>query len=451
MAKETKLQIVIDAKNNTNAGFAALKKQLDVTAVSVAGISDAMKSVGKVGAVAFTGLTAFIGSSVKTYGDTQLAIAKVDATLKAMGKTAEGTRSKIMEASQAVVRLGFDDDNAAVSITKFYQRTNDLNKAIELNALAMDLARSKSVDLATASQMVNLAMSGNMRALREFGVELDETMTPMEAIAGLQKMVAGQAEEATTSIAVQGQVFKETFANLQDVIGKQFIPVLTQALQTVTPVIEKLGVWIEKNPELAKTVLISALALTGLLAVMLPIGMALPGLVLGFQAFVGVLGVALKAVALLFSPMGLVAVSLGVIGYSAYKVAVQWQDAWDLIVITVAESANFIQTIIEGVVNTVVDAVNGLIGRINTLISKMASIPTIGKKFQDLSIPTLDAFSMQRYDTGAVYNDMMSRPKATGPVGNMVVNVTGNNFLDQYGAEEIGNLIMQKLKMSNAI
>jgi len=449
VAKETKLQIVIDAQNNTASGFAALKKQLDITQVSVAGVSDAMKSVGKVGAVAFAGLTAFVGSSVKSYGDAQLAIAKVDATLRAMGKSSDGTKEKILQASQAVVRLGFDDEAAAVSITKLYQRTGDLNKAIELNALAMDLSRAKSVDLSTASQMISLVMSGNARALKEYGIVLDDTKTPMEAISELQKMVAGQAETATESITVQGQVLRETFSNLQDTIGKQFVPVLTQAVQAIVPVIEKIGAWIEKNPELAKNIMIATLVITGLMAVLLPLGIALPGIVIGFNA----LGVVFAAVTAMSAPLvlaiGAVVAILGVLVANGYTTKEAWSMVWLGIKTIAAESANAVIDTVEGMVNFIIKGVNKAIDAINKVIKLAQKVPGLGDKVS--TIRSIQSVDFGNIDTNAMAQSTIPKPTTASASSPLSVYVTGNSFLDQYGAEQIGDLIMKKLKTSNAL
>jgi len=444
---ETKLKIVVDAENRTASALNSIKNQLDVTQVSVAGISDAMKTVGKVGVGALTALGGFLGWSVKTYGETQLSVAKVDATLKAMGGTALEARDKIMEASKAVVRLGFDDDAAAVSITKLYQRTGDLNQALELNALAMDLARAKSISLESASQMISLVMSGNARALREYGIVLDETSTPMEALAELQTMVAGQAEAATSSIIVQQQMLSEQFTNLRDSVGALLIPMLLELVERVSPVIDKIKEWIDTNPELAKTVLIATAAVLGIVAVMLPLGIILPTLVTGFMAIAGAIGIAGGIIAGITLPAwGLIAV-LGVIGYTVYRIANQWQDAWDLIVISVGASANVIQNIIESVANFVIDNLNMVINGINNVIASLSKIPKLGKQFEKMQISTLERVAFERYDTGAIYNRMMDRPSG----GGTVVNINGGTYLSEDVAEDIGDLIMERLKLSNAL
>ena len=61
---ETNLNIIVDARDKTDSAFNGVKSNLDQTKVSLDGITDAMNSVGKVGAVAFAGLSAGVALSL---------------------------------------------------------------------------------------------------------------------------------------------------------------------------------------------------------------------------------------------------------------------------------------------------------------------------------------------------------------------------------------------------
>src|SRR5689334_759705 len=138
--------INIQGNNNTKKAFSEIGKDFKGLQTDVTGFSKVLLGVG-VGAVA--GLGAALYSTVKAAGEADLQIAKVTATLATMGKAGEGMKDKILEASEAVTKLGFDDEDAAVSITNLYKKTGDLTKATELNNLAMDIARAKNIDLDT--------------------------------------------------------------------------------------------------------------------------------------------------------------------------------------------------------------------------------------------------------------------------------------------------------------
>jgi hypothetical protein len=447
--KDTKLNIIIDAQNKSAAGFSALKKQLDVTQVSVAGVSSAMKTVGVVGTAALAGLTTFIAGSVQSYGEAQLAIAKVDATLKSMGHAADGTKERILEASAAVVRLGFDDEAAAVAITKLYQITGDLNQAMDLNALAMDLARNKNMGLEEAAKMVTMVLAGQGRALKEYGITLDDTKTPLEAIAQLQGMLAGQAEAATGSVNTQMLVLQETFSNLRDEIGQSLAPALTEFLVSITPVVEKITNWIDRNPELAKTILIAAAAVLAITAVMLPLGMALPGIVMAFTGLATIIafiatGPGLIIVATI-AAIGLAIVQLTRIALTLYN---DWDMIWLGIQTLAKEATNSVIASVEGMINFIINGVNKAIEAINKVIKLAQKVPGFGDKVSTIS--TVKSVDFGRIDTGIISSNQMPGLQSSAPAST-VVSITGNTFLDKDTAVKMGNLILDKLKFSSPI
>lgn len=448
--KETKLSIIIEARNKAEQALGAVANDLDAVSKSNANIIKSMKTIGAVGAGAFAGISAFVGFAVKSAGAAQVALATMDATLKAMGKTADGAKEKILEYSKSVVRLGFDDEAAAVSVTKLFQVTGDLNKAMNLNNIAMDLARSKNMELADASRLITMVLSGNARALKEYGIELDETKTPMEALTQLQGMLAGQAEGFATTLPGQLQVVSESFDNLKQAVGDRFAPALQSILDMLTPLIEKTTLWIEKNPELTKWLIIAAAAISLLMAVMYPLAVILPQLATAYGVLtVAIQGVTLAGTIAAAKFLALVGVlALGAVGI--YDVATHWQDAWDIITIAVAESANFIQSLVEAISNSIISMINVVVRSINSLLSSLASIPKIGSQFKKLQMKELDPIKFERYDTGTIYNEMMNRPSTPTKTGT-VLNFMGNTFLDKDSAEKIGDLIMKQLQFSNSL
>src|ERR1700733_4915110 len=114
-------------------------------------------------------ITGALGFAVKSAAEAQVQISKMDAILKTVKGSSAEAREKIMTAADATLKLGFDNEEAAVSIAKLYQRTGDVNQAISLNNLAMDLSRAKHLDLGTAANLVGLVMSGNGRILKQYG------------------------------------------------------------------------------------------------------------------------------------------------------------------------------------------------------------------------------------------------------------------------------------------
>lgn len=237
MATEQQVKVVITGEDKTGAAFKSAGKNVSLLQTDVSGL---MKTVGAGVLAGGAALTAFLYSSAKGAADAEVQIGKVTATLKAMGEGALKNKDAILEASQAAVKLGFDDEAAALSITKFYQRTNDLTKAQELNNLAMDLARAKHLDLETATNLVGQALSGNGRVLSAYGISIKDSASALEALGELHKVVGGQAQAYAGTFKGQMDILDESVSNLKDTIGAAL-------LEAIMPFIKQLTEWANKK------------------------------------------------------------------------------------------------------------------------------------------------------------------------------------------------------------
>ncbi len=231
MAAEQQVKVVIQGEDKTSGAFKSASKNVLGLNTDVSALSKTLLGGVVAGGVALTG---FLISAAKGAADAEVQVAKVTATLTAMGAGALKNKDAILQASQAAVKLGFDDEAAALSITKFYQRTQDLTKATELNNLAMDLARAKTIDLESASNLVGQALSGNGRVLAAYGISIKEAATPLEALAELQKAVGGQSAEFAGTFQGQMMILEESVSNLKDTIGASLLEAINPLLKTFT-------------------------------------------------------------------------------------------------------------------------------------------------------------------------------------------------------------------------
>lgn len=239
---DTDLQIVVKVKDEASAEFKKIGEsvkdasqemgsKLSFLSADVTGFTKVLGGVAVAGGAA---LTAFLYSSVKAAAESEEAMASMDATLKSMGKSAENNRKAVLDAADAAVKLGFDDEDAALSITKLYQRTNDLSQATKLNNLAMDLARAKHIDLRTATEAVSMVLSGQGRVLTQYGISLKETADPLKALEELQKQVAGQADAFSSTFQGQMQVLSISFQNIKENIGGALLTALMPFIKQFT-------------------------------------------------------------------------------------------------------------------------------------------------------------------------------------------------------------------------
>lgn len=223
------LEILVKLKDETKSSMGSLS-------ASLSGLGGVAKKAGL--ALAGMGVAAGTGMAfaVKAAAEAQVEMAKVDTVLQNMGASAMANKDALLQAAGAAVKLGFDDEQAAVSIANLYQRTGDLTKATELNALAMDLARQKGIGLSDASNMIGMVMSGNGRALKQYGIEISETLTPMQALEELQKKVAGGAQNFAGTFAGQVEILKTAFGNMVEQIGERILPILTELATKYVPI-----------------------------------------------------------------------------------------------------------------------------------------------------------------------------------------------------------------------
>lgn len=142
--------------------------------------------------------------------------------------------------------------------------TIKLGEAQERYAQKLGKTSAQLTDAEKKNALLNAVMSEGQR-------ELDAT----------GKVVATASEKF--------QKFNADIENLKAKMGSALLPALQAITKAVTPIIEKVAVWIEKNPKLARNIVI----VSGVLA--------------GLTLAVGALGIALNVA---LSPIGLIAVAL---------------------------------------------------------------------------------------------------------------------------------------------
>ena len=251
------------------------------------------KDMAIVGTAAFTGITAGLVMSVNAASKAQTEMAKFNATMATMGKAGEEAKKQLLETAEATIQLGFDDEDTANSLAKFYQRTGNVKDAQTLLNVTLDLARAKNLDLESATKLVNMALSGSGRALMQYGIAIKDTASPMEALSILQQKVGGQAIAFSETFAGKMAIMNVQITNVKKVIGNAFLPILIKLLAKIQPVVDRILEWIKKNPELTRNIILAGLAISGLVAVVGTLGLILPAIIGGFSALAGPIGLVL--------------------------------------------------------------------------------------------------------------------------------------------------------------
>lgn len=396
---DQQVKIVLQGEDKTGPAFKSASNNTNILNKDVSALSKTLGVGLLAGGAAAVG---FLYSAAKGAAQAEVSLAKVTATLTAMGPAALKNKEAILQAANAAVKLGFDDEAAAESITKLYQRTGDLTKAQELNNLAMDLARAKSIDLSTATTLVGQVLSGNARALKAYGVELDETKTPLQALGELHDKVRGQADAFTNTFEGQMSVLSETMSNLKDTIG-------TAVLEAIMPFVKELSAW-ASNPDVQKKVAAMAAGFAELAREWIPV-------------LVG----AAKVLYAIFH--GIVDVLSDII--------VKVQQAIDAITRFASAAKNVASTVGTTVKGGAGGIVSGALSELKFLTGARASggpvmaggSYLVGERGPEIFSPSTSG---------------MITPNGGGR--SIVINVSNNTLLDDNAGKKIGDMIMRTLK-----
>jgi phage-related minor tail protein len=314
-------------------------------------------------------VTGALGLAAKAAVDEEANISHLAAALESIGVSYADVGEdleKYIAAQQTAT--AFADDQQRDALAALIPMVGDYEKAIELMGVTMDLARWKQIDLSTAADIVGKVAAGNLGTLSRYGIVMEQGATSAEALAKMQELAAGQAEAYGQTTAGQFGAMEASLGDLQERIGAALIPVLVRFLEAVTPIIEQVMAWIDENPELTNTIVLVTGAIGGLLTVLGPVLMALPGIVAAAPA----VGAALAA---LTGPVGLVVAAI--IGLIAAGVAI-WKN-WDAIKAKAEELGDTIRNLWHTLTGGIGEKLSGVGSTLRGLLPGFAEGGTISE------------------------------------------------------------------------
>lgn len=129
--------------------------------------------------------------------------------------------------------LAFSDADVRDSIAQLATATGDVNKAMDMQGLVMDIARGRNISLGAATDIAQKAALGQFGALKKMGVVLAEGSTATEALGELQQRYAGVGERYGGSTEAWLFKVKDSFGEFQEAIGAALGP--AQGLVAMLP------------------------------------------------------------------------------------------------------------------------------------------------------------------------------------------------------------------------
>ncbi len=215
----SKLNILVRVQDEASAALRRLSN--DVSDLGGSLNFAGMKAGILAGAMAAVAGAA-IWQSIKAFEEAEVQAAKFDAIMKTLPPHLQAYRERILETANAAMKLGFDNDVAAVSIARLLQATGDVEFAFQAFQAAMNLARYKGIGLEEATSALIMAFQGGGRLLKQFGIEVDEHASKETILAAVFEKVKGQAEAYAETLSGSIEVLKEHTGEVMEVMGQPF-------------------------------------------------------------------------------------------------------------------------------------------------------------------------------------------------------------------------------------
>jgi hypothetical protein len=194
------------------------------------------------GFLAFAGGTRFLEDSIKVAREAAVSQRQLAAQMKASGDSFQANKQAIDKAELSLEKYGFTSEDSAKALTVLERGTGNIQKAIELQGTAADLARAKNLDLASAANVLAKVFGGQETALRRAVPGLDKEAHGLDLIQLAQAKLAGQAAAATTP----QERFAATLHETQRIIGTGLLPTLDKFLTSLSK-------WLQRMNETGQT------------------------------------------------------------------------------------------------------------------------------------------------------------------------------------------------------
>ena len=336
---ETLIELVARIKadaTNLEKGLTDAERK---TEASSKRMSDSLKKVGIAMAASGAAITAALGMMGKAAIDEDINMKRLATTINNSGTAYD----KVKDSLEAVIaatqrKTGIADNEQRDVLNRLILVTNDYDTALGLLPTALDLAAAGGMDAATAATYLGKAYLDLEGGAKEVSVRFGQASLQFKNMEDIQNRVAGAAKNLANPLSV----LKVSMDDVAETIGMNLIPMIKGAVDKIVDIAIKVQNWTKEHPELAKTLTLIALAISGVLT-------AVGGLILAMPVITGMVaafGVVFHAA---LGPIGLI--SLAIAGLIAAGILLwkNWDkvkefiaDAWDSIKIIFAQAVKFI-------------------------------------------------------------------------------------------------------------
>lgn len=236
---EVKVRIAADNKD-LDAGLAGAGRSLGDFGAKIPLIGAAVAAAGA--AVAAFAKGAVDEAAKAEVGMVRLgtAVSNAGGDFRKLSPDIEATVGKVMKLSTAT------DDDLRGALTNMIAISGDVSGSMKNLSLVTDVAAYSGKSLEESAKLVGKAMTGNTKALSEFGNEVKLAEDPMEA---LRLTVSGFAEREANTFTGSLQQINNQWGEFQEAVGKAILGggEASAMADGLAGVLANLVGWVEKN------------------------------------------------------------------------------------------------------------------------------------------------------------------------------------------------------------
>lgn len=237
MAGIPKIKITFDADfDKLKSGVKGAQNEVEGFGSKMGGFAKkAGAAFAAAGAAAGAYATVLLVDGVKSAIEDEAAQAKLATTLENVTGATKNQIAAVEDyITQTALANGITDDVLRPSLDRLVRSTQNVQKAQELQTLALDIAAGTGKDLKTVSEALGKAYDGNLGALKKLGVGIDDSIIKSKdfdaAAAALAKTFEGQASR-------QAETFQGKMARLTVAFDEAKETVGSYVLDAITPLV----------------------------------------------------------------------------------------------------------------------------------------------------------------------------------------------------------------------
>lgn len=447
------LNIIVKVRDEASASLSRLSNDVSDLGGSLNFAGD--KAGILASALAAIGATAVIKNAIEAFSESEAQLAKFDAIIRTLPPNLQALRGEILQlADKALIQFGFGNEEAALSLAKLIQATQDGEFSFRAFQAAMDLARFRGISLEEATQALIIAFQGGGRLLRQFGIEVDEHASKETILAAVTAKLAGQTEAYSKTLAGQLAIGKQIIGEFSEALGGIFSPAIKLGIGELSRLTNTFG-GLQETIRILQPILIAlAIFLAGAFVV---------SVLAGIAALAGMIGISATVIAWIG------AIALALAGFISI-----WQVLWEQgrtlfeifsfnVQAIWGRMVGFIRGTFGSAIDWIRDQLNAILGFFQSVLSAVTT--PIQTAAQGVSNVFGQAVGALRGILGFQEGGIVTRPtlamvgeggesEAIIPLsklggiagGGIVINLMGDFYTDTESAERWGNELARIIK-----